>query len=262
VESGREPTPGETIVTDGPPQKRPSECDLAVELHDVTKTYHVGQPVDALDGVSLALSRGSHTAVMGPSGSGKSTLMNLVGCLDTPTEGTVVVNGRDVTRLSDRERTRLRGREIGFVFQTFNLMPRLTALENVALPMVAQDVPRDERTDRARELLDRVGLGDRTDHRPAQLSGGQRQRVSVARALANDPALILADEPTGNLDTETGDRIMALFADLNAAGNTILVVTHERRIAEYSDRIVHLLDGRIEREEAVEAPRRPSGGEG
>ena len=229
----------------------------AVSLDDVRKTYQLGEPVHALDGVSLSIERGSYTAVMGPSGSGKSTLMNLVGCLDTPTEGTVRVDGRDVVTLSDRERTRLRGEEIGFVFQTFNLMPRLTAAENVTLPMVFQDVPRGERRSRAIELLERVGLGDRADHRPNELSGGQRQRVAIARALANDPALLLADEPTGNLDSETGERIMALFAELNAEGNTILMVTHERSIAEHADQIVHLLDGEIERIETVEAPRRP-----
>lgn len=235
----------------------------AVTVRDVVKTYRMGAPVRALDGVSFGLPRGSYTAVMGPSGSGKSTLMNLIGCLDTPTDGTVVVNDREVTRLSDRERTRLRGREIGFVFQTFNLMPKLTAEENVALPMIFQGVSRAERTERARHLLERVGLADRTDHRPNELSGGQRQRTAIARALANDPALLLADEPTGNLDTETGERIMRLFADLHEAGNTILIVSHERHIAEHADRILHLLDGELEAVETVAEPRRhPSGGTG
>ena len=232
--------------------------DPAVTLKDARKTYYLGEPVHALDGISLTLARRSYTATMGPSGSGKSTLLNLIGCLDTPTTGTVVVNGQDVATLSDRERARLRGREIGFVFQTFNLMPRLSALENVALPMVAQGIPRKQRTDRARDLLERVGLGDRVDHQPNELSGGQRQRVSIARALANDPAILLADEPTGNLDTETGGRIMELIAELHAEGNTILLVTHERHIAEHADRIVHLLDGRIEREETIATPRRPT----
>ena len=236
------------------------EIENAVEINSVRKTYHVGEPVHALDGVSLAFPRGSYTAVMGPSGSGKSTLMNLVGCLDTPTDGTAVVADRDVTALSGRERTRLRGQEIGFVFQTFNLMGRLTAVENVAMPMIAQGVSRTERNERARSLLERVGLEDRTDHRPNELSGGQRQRVSIARAIANDPALILADEPTGNLDTETGARIMELFAELHAAGNTILLVTHERTIAEHADRIVHLLDGTVERDERVDSSRRPTVG--
>jgi putative ABC transport system ATP-binding protein len=224
----------------------------------VGKTYYIGQPVHALDTVTFELPRGSYTAVMGPSGSGKSTLMNLIGCLDTPTEGTVVVNSRDVTSLSDRERTRLRGEEIGFIFQTFNLMPRLTALQNVALPMVARNVSRDRRIERAGSLLGRVGLADRVDHMPNELSGGQRQRVAIARALVNDPTLLLADEPTGNVDTDTGATIMDLFAELHAAGNTLLVVTHERRIAEHADRILHLLDGELERIEGIETPRRPT----
>ncbi|WP_135536785.1 ABC transporter ATP-binding protein [Halostella pelagica] len=225
--------------------------DPAVTLGDVRKTYRVGEPVHALDGVDLTLDRGSYTAVMGPSGSGKSTLMNLVGCLDTPTEGTVTVDGTDVTELSDRDRTSLRGDEIGFVFQTFNLMPKLTARENVALPLIFQGVPGSRRTERADEILERVGLGDRGDHRPNELSGGQRQRVAIARALVTDPTLVLADEPTGNLDTETGAIIMDLFDEVRAAGNTVLVVTHERHIAERADRIVHLLDGRVERVEPL-----------
>jgi putative ABC transport system ATP-binding protein len=229
-----------------------SSTSPAVALEDVRRTYRVGQPVEALAGVSLVLPTGSYTAVVGPSGSGKSTLMNLVGCLDTPTSGEIEIDGRPVTPLDDRERTRIRGESIGFVFQTFNLMPRLSALENVVLPLVFQDVPRDERRDRARDLLDRVGLGDRTEHRPSELSGGQRQRVAIARALANDPAILLADEPTGNLDTDTGARILDLFDDLHAAGNTVLVVSHERHVAERADRIVHLLDGSIERIEHVE----------
>lgn len=229
----------------------------AVAVRDVWKTYYLGEPLDALAGVSLALPRGSYTALMGPSGSGKSTLMNLIGCLDTPSEGEIRVDGKDVTALSERARTALRGEQIGFVFQTFNLMPRQTALENVALPMVARRIPRAERTERARALLEDVGLGDRTDHRPSELSGGQRQRVSIARALANDPTLVLADEPTGNLDTETGATIMEIFARLHAEGTTILLVSHERHIAEHADRIVHLLDGTIAREEGVDEPRRP-----
>jgi len=220
--------------------------DAAVRLEGVRRTYQVGKPVHALDGVDLGIPRGSYTAVMGPSGSGKSTLMNLIGCLDTPTEGEVWIDGRDVTAIGDRERTSIRGEEIGFVFQTFNLMPRLNARENVALPMVFQGVDRDERDRRAAELLAEVGLGDRLDHRPNELSGGQRQRVAIARGLANDPAILLADEPTGNLDTETGTQIMSLFEELYDDGNTILMVTHERPIAEHAERIVHLLDGRIE----------------
>jgi putative ABC transport system ATP-binding protein len=234
-------------------------AESAVSLLDVRRTYHGGEPVHALDGVTLDVPRGSYSAVMGPSGSGKSTLLNLVGCLDSPTEGRIEVAGEDVTTMTERERTRVRGSEIGFVFQTFNLMPRLTAVENVALPMVFQGVGRRERRERAADLLDDVGLADRTDHYPNELSGGQRQRVALARALANDPALVLADEPTGNLDTETGDRVLRLFADLHRRGNTLLVVTHERRVAEHADRIVHLLDGTIERVERVETPRRPGG---
>ncbi|WP_324664488.1 ABC transporter ATP-binding protein [Haloarcula sediminis] len=234
----------------------------AVAVQDVRKTYQMGEPVDALDGVSLQLKRGSYTAVMGPSGSGKSTLMNLIGCLDTPTEGRVIVNERDVTQLPSRERTRLRGSEIGFVFQTFNLMPRLTAQENIVQPMVAQKVSRSKRNERAKRLLERVGLGDRAGHRPNELSGGQRQRVSIARALANDPALILADEPTGNLDSETGADIMKLLSELHEGGKTILIVTHDRDIAEHTDKIIHLLDGAIEREEIVDSPVRPTVGGG
>ena len=225
--------------------------EAAVSLDAVRKTYQVGEPVHALDGVSLEIPRGSYTAVMGPSGSGKSTLMNLIGCLDTPTEGTVTVNGQDVTSIGDRKRTSIRGTEIGFVFQTFNLMPRLTARENVEMPMTFSGVDRKERRERAAELLSDVGLGDRLDHQPNELSGGQRQRVAIARALANDPALLLADEPTGNLDTETGEQIMSLFEELYERGNTILMVTHERNIAEHAERIVHLLDGEIERIEEL-----------
>ncbi|GAB7019065.1 ABC transporter ATP-binding protein [Halostagnicola bangensis] len=224
----------------------------AVSLENVRKTYQLGEPVHALDGVSLDVPRGSYTAIMGPSGSGKSTLMNLVGCLDTPTEGTVVVDGQDVSTLSGRERTSLRGTEVGFVFQTFNLMPRLNALENVALPQLFQGISRSDRRDRARELLERVGLGDRTDHLPNELSGGQRQRVALARALVNDPAIVLADEPSGNLDTETEAQVLDLFAEFHGGGTTMIVVTHERHVAERAERIVHLLDGEVERIEELE----------
>jgi len=223
----------------------------AVELAGVSRTYQRGQPVHALVDVSLTLAHGSYTAVMGPSGSGKSTLLNCIGCLDTPDAGTIHVDGREVTELTDRARARVRGEEIGFVFQTFNLMPRLTAEENVGLPLVFQGVDRDRRLDRARDLLDSVGLADRTDHRPSELSGGQRQRVAIARALATDPALLLADEPTGNIDTDTGATIMDLFDDLRNEGHSILLVTHEREIAEHADRIVHLRDGGIERIEPL-----------
>ncbi|QCC58819.1 ABC transporter ATP-binding protein [Natrinema thermotolerans] len=232
-------------------------AETAVSLSDVRKTYRIGEPVHALDGVSLEVPEGSYTAIMGPSGSGKSTLMNLVGCLDTPTEGEVVVGGRAVDTLDDRERTRLRGTEVGFVFQTFNLMPRLNAVENVALPQLFQGIDRTERRERARDLLERVGLADRGDHLPNELSGGQRQRVALARALVNDPAIVLADEPSGNLDTDTEAEILDLFDEFHDAGTTMIVVTHERHVAERADRIVHLLDGRIERIEELEGDGTP-----
>ncbi|AGB36236.1 ABC transporter ATP-binding protein [Natronococcus occultus] len=218
----------------------------AVTAESVRRTYQLAEPVHAVDSVSLSLGEGSFTAVMGPSGSGKSTLMNLVGCLDTPDEGRIEVGGRSVGELSDTERARLRGTEIGFVFQTVNLLPRLTAVENVRLPMVFHDGTEADRDGRARALLERVGLGDRLGHEPSELSGGQRQRVALALALANEPTLVLADEPTGNLDTETEVEIMELLVDLNEAGATILLVTHERAVAEYADHVVHLLDGEIE----------------
>ena len=230
----------------------PSADDSVVRLADVRKTYDLGGTVEALAGVSLTLAAGSYTAVMGPSGSGKSTLLNLVGALDTPTEGRVTVAGHDVGTDSEAERAGIRGTEIGFVFQTFNLMPRLDATENVALPLLFDDWPRERRRERARELLSLVGLGDRRDHRPNELSGGQRQRVAIARALAPDPAVVLADEPTGNIDTETGAEIMGLLDDVNARGNTVLLVTHERAIAEHADRIVHIRDGTIESIESLD----------
>ncbi|MFC4436120.1 MULTISPECIES: ABC transporter ATP-binding protein [Natrialbaceae] len=225
--------------------------DTAVSLSNVRKTYRVGEPVHALDDVSLEIDRGSYTAIMGPSGSGKSTLMNLVGCLDTPSEGEVFIDDRNVGSLSGRERTNLRGTEVGFVFQTFNLMPRLTALENVALPRLFQGADRDDRRERARTLLERVGLADREDHRPNELSGGQRQRVALARALVNDPSIVLADEPSGNLDTETEAEVLDLFGEFHDAGTTMVVVTHERHVAERAERIVHLLDGAIDRVEEL-----------
>jgi putative ABC transport system ATP-binding protein len=217
-----------------------------VSATDVRRTYYLGEPVHAVDGISLDLDRGSFTAVMGPSGSGKSTLMNLLGCLDTPDEGTVEIDGQNVGALSGSKRARLRGTEIGFIFQTFNLMPRLTAAENVTLPLVFNSDIDVGRRERAEELLTRVGLGDRLDHQPNELSGGQRQRVAIARALVNEPSLVLADEPTGNLDTDTGAEIMDLFERLNAEGRTILMVTHERHVAEHAERIVHLVDGTIQ----------------
>ncbi|SDJ29733.1 putative ABC transport system ATP-binding protein [Halovenus aranensis] len=220
-----------------------------VQVADVHKEYELGGTVTALDGVSLELPAGSYTAVMGPSGSGKSTLLNLVGALDTPTAGDVTVDGRAIADLSETERARLRGTQVGFIFQTFNLMTRLRAVENVTLPLVFAEHGCESRRERARDLLTEVGLGDRLDHLPRELSGGQRQRVAIARALATDPRLILADEPTGNVDTETGDEIMSLLRETNERGNTILLVTHERHIATRADRIVHMTDGTIERVE-------------
>jgi putative ABC transport system ATP-binding protein len=244
-------TAGADVAGAGTDVRSPEADDTAVSLRGVSRVYRRGEPVYALDDVSLTFPEGSYTAVMGPSGSGKSTLLNLVGCLDTPTAGAVRVEGREVSTLSGRERATLRGRAVGFVFQTFNLMPRLTAEENVALPLVFQGRDRADRLDHARDLLGRVGLADRTDHRPAELSGGQRQRVAIARALATDPAIVLADEPTGNVDSETGATIMDLFGELHAEGNTILLVTHERRIAERADRIVHIRDGTVREIESV-----------
>ncbi len=232
-----------------------------VSAQNVNRTYYLGEPVHALEGVSLDLGRGSFTAVMGPSGSGKSTLMNLLGCLDTPDEGSIFINDQRIGALSGTERARLRGTEIGFIFQTFNLMPRLTAAENVTLPLVFNSSIDVGRRERAEQLLTRVGLGDRLDHQPNELSGGQRQRVAIARALANEPSLVLADEPTGNLDTDTGAEIMALFEELNAEGRNILMVTHERHVAEHADRIIHLVDGQIQKIEQLDGVGR-GGGDG
>ena len=229
-----------------------SSSEPVVSVESVRKEYELGGTVTALDGVSLRFDEGSYTAVMGPSGSGKSTLLNLVGALDTPTAGDVVVAGENVASLSERERAALRGTRIGFIFQTFNLMPRLTAVENVSLPLMFAEWGRSRRRERAESLLADVGLGDRLDHLPQELSGGQRQRVAIARALASDPELILADEPTGNVDTETGHEIMSLLRDANDRGNAVLLVTHERRIAEHADRVVNVRDGVVEGIEQVE----------
>ncbi|WP_224334463.1 ABC transporter ATP-binding protein [Haloprofundus halobius] len=233
-----------------------TDDNAVVSLSGVYKVYELGEPVPVLHDVSLDVPRGSYTAIMGPSGSGKSTLLNLIGCLDTPTAGEIYIDGTNISKLSDSERARVRGEKIGFVFQTFNLMPRLTALENVAMPLSFRDVSREERTERAESLLADVGLEGRVDHKPTELSGGQRQRVAVARALVNDPAIILADEPTGSLDSETSRQIMNLFESLYQRGNTILMVTHERDIAEHAERIVHVLDGEIERVEELGEKRR------
>ena len=226
-------------------------AEATVVVEEVSKQYTVGRQVTALDSVSLTLDPGSYTAIMGPSGSGKSTLLNLIGGLDTPSSGSVSVDGKPVSTASEDERAAIRGTDIGFVFQTFNLMPRLTAVENVALPLVFDGWSQADRIDRAVDRLEAVGLGDRTDHVPSELSGGQRQRVAIARALAPDPALILADEPTGNVDTDTGATVLDIFDELHAAGNTILLVTHERHVAERADRIVHIEDGEIRAIEAT-----------
>jgi len=218
-----------------------------IDTHDLWKTYTMGaEQIHALRGVSVAIERGEYVAIMGPSGSGKSTLMNLIGCLDTPTRGTYLLNGRPVGEMNDNELARIRNQEIGFVFQTFNLLPRASALENVALPLVYAGVSGSDREARARAALERVDLLARVAHRPNELSGGQRQRVAIARALVNNPSLLLADEPTGNLDSKTGAEIMALFARLHASGNTIVIVTHEADVAAFAPRALHLRDGEIE----------------
>ena len=218
-----------------------------IQARDLRKTYHVGdQVVHALDGLDLDIHANEYVALMGPSGSGKSTLMNMLGCLDSPTSGSYILNDQDVSRLEDDALADIRNREIGFVFQTFNLLPRYTALENVALPMVYAGMGKAERMARAEEVLHQVGLGDRMDHRPNELSGGQRQRVAVGRALVMKPSIILADEPTGNLDTATSQEVMELFGDIQKAGNTVILVTHEEDIAAYAHRTVRLRDGRVE----------------
>lgn len=221
-----------------------------IQIRNLTKDYVLGaETVHALRGVDLLVERNGYLAVMGPSGSGKSTLMNLIGCLDTPTGGEYWLNGTEVSKLTDDELARIRNREIGFVFQTFNLLPRASALHNVELPLIYAGVSGKERNARAVAMLERVGLADRMEHKPSELSGGQRQRVAIARALINRPALLLADEPTGNLDSQTGAEIMALFDELQRAGQTIVLVTHERDIAEHAHRQIILRDGLIEHDE-------------
>jgi len=218
-----------------------------IEIRNITKIYEMGEEkLFALKGVDLDIEKNEYLAIMGPSGSGKSTLMNIIGCLDTPTSGDYILNGKDVHDMDDDELAGIRNKEIGFVFQTFNLLPRSDALHNVELPLIYSGVSRAERIRKAEESLASVGLSDRMKHKPNELSGGQRQRVSVARALVNNPSIILADEPTGNLDTKTGEEIMALMAELNKKGNTIIMVTHEEDIAKHAHRIVKIRDGMIE----------------
>jgi len=220
-----------------------------LSLRNVVKTYIVGgEPAHALRGVSLDIHANEYVAIMGPSGSGKSTLMNLIGCLDTPTKGSYLLNEKQVSQMNDNELARIRNEEIGFVFQTFNLLPRATALHNVELPLVYAGVPSKERQDRAKGALDKVELAQRMMHRPNELSGGQRQRVAIARALVNNPSILLADEPTGNLDSKTGLEIMALFARLHEAGNTIVLVTHEADVAAFAQRSIHIRDGQVEKD--------------
>ncbi|WP_353083353.1 ABC transporter ATP-binding protein [Flavobacterium sp.] len=218
-----------------------------IQITNIKRDFQLGnETINVLKGIDLQINKGEYVALMGPSGSGKSTLMNLLGCLDTPTSGTYILNGNDVSQMHDDDLAEIRNKEIGFVFQTFNLLPRTTALDNVALPMIYAGYSKTDRNIRATEVLKQVGLDDRMDHQPNQLSGGQRQRVAVARALVNKPSIILADEPTGNLDSKTSVEIMKLFGDIHAAGNTVILVTHEEDIAKYAHRIIRLRDGMIE----------------
>src|ERR1700734_1629104 len=233
---------GENLKRDG----------IVIRTYDLWKTYVMGdQTINAVSGVDIEIKRGEYVAIMGPSGSGKSTLMNLVGCLDTPSKGQYYINGNLVSELSDDELARIRNKEIGFVFQTFNLLPRATSLQNVELPLIYNGTPAAQRIEKAKAALAQVDLTDRMNHKPNELSGGQRQRVAIARALVNSPSILLADEPTGNLDTATGNDIMALFQRLHDEGNTIILVTHEHDIALHAHRVIHIRDGKIERDEAV-----------
>src|SRR5215471_10743240 len=220
-----------------------------IETTDLWKTYVMGdEEIHALRGLSINIERGEYCAIMGPSGSGKSTLMNLIGCLDSPSKGSYRLNGKQVSQMNDNELARIRNEEIGFVFQTFNLLPRATALRNVELPLIYAGVPGKDRQERARQALEKVELTERASHRPNELSGGQRQRVAIARALVNNPSILLADEPTGNLDSKTGEEIMGVFARLHGSGNTIIIVTHEADIAAHAHRVIHIRDGQVEKD--------------
>ncbi len=243
--------PVETASTDSYREDLVSS-GIVIKTEDLAKVYEMGaEQVHALRGVDVEIRKGEYVAIMGPSGSGKSTLMNLIGCLDSPTSGRYWLAGRLVSDLDDDELAYIRNKEIGFVFQTFNLLPRATALHNVELPLIYNGTPAEERLERAKKALERVDLLDRMHHKPNELSGGQRQRVAVARALVNSPSIVLADEPTGNLDSKTGDEIMALFENLHRQSNTIILVTHEHDIAQHAHRIIHIRDGKIASDQAV-----------
>jgi putative ABC transport system ATP-binding protein len=223
---------------------------MLIEVTNLKKTYQLGDiEVPAVRGIDMSIEKNEYLAIMGPSGSGKSTLMNIIGCLDVPTEGSYILDSKDVSKLNDDELAEIRNRKIGFVFQTFNLLPRADALHNVELPLIYSGLPRAKRKEMAEAALDKVGLGDRMHHKPNELSGGERQRVAIARALVNNPAIILADEPTGNLDSNTGEEIMEIFEQMHAGGNTIILITHEEYIANHSNRVVRLLDGLIQSDE-------------
>ncbi len=231
-------------------QTNPTQNGHVIQTVEIAKNYIMGEEeIHALQSVSINIKRGEYVAFMGPSGSGKSTMMNIIGCLDTPSAGTYILNNNNVSDLSENDLAEIRNKEIGFVFQTFNLLPRSSSLENVALPLVYAGIGKSDRLERARQVLENVGLGSRVDHKPNELSGGQRQRVAIARALVNNPSIILADEPTGNLDSKTSYEIMSLFQELHDNGNTIIMVTHEDDIAHYSHRIIRLRDGLVESDE-------------
>ena len=234
-------------------KEQPTIMQGIIQLQDIRKNYYLGkQVIEVLKGISLSIQKGEYVALMGPSGSGKSTLMNILGCLDTPTSGAYVLNGQDVSKMVDNQLAEVRNQEIGFVFQQFNLLPRLTAAENVALPLVYAGIPKKQRMERAMAVLEKVSLADRSHHKPNEMSGGQNQRVAIARALVNDPSIILADEPTGNLDTKTSYEIMDIFGKIHGAGNTVVLVTHEEDIANHAHRIIRLRDGVIETDKRKE----------